>query len=343
MDQEELARVAAALAGKGQGKGILAADEPPDIMGERFRRVSPPIENTAEARLAYRRLLFTTAGIGNVASGVILHAETFAQTMADGTTIPHHLLAQGVFPGITMDQWFGPLPGSPQEYLTTGLDGVQERCKAAHAAGAKFAKWRAPFFVQGDTFPSQQAFHAQCTLLALYARASQDNGLVPIVEPEIVVEADTTFEETEAGSRKQLAHTFELLKLYGVYLPGIILKTNFVRCGATHYATGPYPAIQIAEKTVSVLKEGVPAEVPGVMFLSGGMNENESAACMAQVNQHYPDAPWALSFSFGRALQERVRQVWQGKAENDKAAQETFLHVLDRMSQASLGRETPAV
>ncbi len=288
------------------GKGILAADESSPTITKRFERLG--IESTPETRSAYREMLFTTPGLAEHTSGVILYDETFRQAASDSRPFPVLLADLGILPGIKVDTGAKPLAGHPQETVTEGLDGLRERVGAYAANGARFAKWRAVLAI-GDGRPSAACLSANAHALARYAALCQEGGLVPIVEPEVLMDGDHSLERCAEVTETTLRMVFAALAEQGVQLEGIVLKPNMVVAGkdAPHQAD----VVEVAEATLACLRRTVPAAVPGIAFLSGGQSAEVATAhlqAMAAAGPH----PWELTFSFGRALQDPALVAWGG-------------------------------
>lgn len=301
------------------GKGILAADESTRTIARRFAEIG--VESTEEARRGYRVTLFGAEGLSRYVSGVILYDETIRQSMADGTSIPEHLANQGIIPGIKVDKGLVAFaPGSPEQ-VTEGLDGLAKRLEEYRALGARFAKWRAVFAI-GEGLPTYACVHANAWLLARYARICQDSGLVPIVEPEVLMDGDHAMARCAEATRRVLSEVFHELRLADVDLEGMVLKPNMVTPGSKILASEPPAAV--AEATVAVLRECVPAAVPGVAFLSGGQSEKQATDNLAAIAALGPH-PWKVTFSFGRALQASALRAWAGRSENAAAAQRALL------------------
>ncbi|MEA3202206.1 MAG: fructose-bisphosphate aldolase, class [Thermoplasmata archaeon] len=317
MDKTQLAQTAKALVAS--GKGILAADESTSTMGKRLKSIG--VENTEQNRIGFRGAMFTAAGWEKHVSGVILYDETLRQSV-DGTPVPKLLAQHGVVPGIKVDKGSKPLSGAPNEEITEGLDGLRERLREYYDLGARFAKWRAVINI-GDGFPTRYGLEANAHALARYAALCQEANIVPIVEPEVIGEgnhtAERAFEVTDAIQRA----VFDQLHLQKVWFPGMLLKPNMVVPG---YASGQKAnAPQVAEWTLDVLRRNVPASVPGIVFLSGGLSDEDSTEYLDAMNKAAGPKPWALSFSYGRALQQAPLHAWAGKAENKAAMQKAFL------------------
>jgi fructose-bisphosphate aldolase class I len=302
------------------GKGILAADESDGTIKKRFDSID--VESTEENRRSYREMLFTTPGIGDHISGVILFDETIRQSSADGTPFPELLRAAGVIPGIKVDKGAKPLAGSPEEKVTEGLDGLRERLEEYRELGARFTKWRAVIEI-GDGTPTYHCIHANAHALGRYAALSQEAGLVPIVEPEVLMDGDHTIEQCYATTEWTLKETFQELFYQRVELEGTLLKPNMVLSGKD--CPEQASVEEVAEATVRCLKASVPAAVPGIVFLSGGQSDEDATAHLNAMNARGPH-PWELSFSYGRALQAPALKAWRGDPANMPAGQEAFGH-----------------
>merc|ERR1712137_43311 len=314
--QEELRSIANAIVAP--GKGILAADESTATIGKRFADIG--VENTEENRRAYRELLFLSdAAVAENISGVILFHETLYQKAADGTPFPEILKSRGILPGIKVDQGVVNLFGSEDECTTQGLDDLNKRCAQYKKDGCQFAKWRCVLKINKNT-PSYQAILENANVLARYASICQANGLVPIVEPEVLPDGDHELERAQKVTETVLAAVYKALNDHHVFLEGTLLKPNMVTCGQS--CKTKYTPEQVAEATVTALQRTVPAAVAGVTFLSGGQSEEDASVHLNAINAHPGRKPWALTFSYGRALQASVLRAWGGKPENIKAAQE---------------------
>ncbi|PAW67268.1 MAG: hypothetical protein B9S34_05955 [Opitutia bacterium Tous-C1TDCM] len=304
------------------GKGILAADESFPTIGKRFAALG--VAATAENRRAYREVLFRTAALGESISGAILFDETLRQRTGSGdATLTELLVRQGIIPGIKVDTGTGPLPGSPHEKITGGLEALPVRLTAYAALGARFTKWRAVLAITPDGQPSRACLDANAAALADFAAFSQAAGLVPIVEPEVLLAGRHSLARSEDVAVAVLDAVFRALAAKQVSLPGLLLKTGMVLPGAE--APGSVTTADIAAATWRVLRRTVPAAVPGIVFLSGGQpeiaaTERLNALCATH------DLPWTLSFSFGRALQDTALKTWRGEAANTAAAQAALLH-----------------
>ncbi len=301
------------------GKGILAADESLPTIAKRFQPLG--IENTDENRRAYRSLLFTAPGAEEFISGAILFEETLGQRADDGAPLPEVLNRRGIVPGIKVDKGTVPLVNAPGDLITRGLDGLPERLKGYKAQGARFAKWREVYGIT-DRNPMPLGIEANAEALASYAAICQAEGIVPIVEPEVLMDGDHTMERCDEVTEAVLHAVFHALHRHKVILECMVLKPNMVLPGKDR----PPKATpeQVAAATVKVLRRTVPAAVPGIYFLSGGQRPEEATANLNAMNVQFPNAPWQLSFSYGRALQDPVIQAWAGRAESGLAAQQAF-------------------
>ena len=302
------------------GKGILAADESQPTIAKRFAQID--VEPTEENRRAYRALLFASPGIEDYISGVIAFEETLAQTSDDGTPLPEMLARRGIVPGIKVDKGKGPLALSPGDLITYGLDGLAERLQLYKRQGARFAKWREVYEI-GNHNPSPLGISANAEMLARYAAVCQEQGVVPIVEPEVLIDGDHSMARCAEVTEAVQKEIFHALHRHHVVLEHMILKPNMVLPGKEHPVRAS--AEEIAAATLQVFRRTVPAAVPSINFLSGGLSPEEATANLNAMNADFPAAPWLLSFSYGRALQQTVLQAWQGKAENVATAQQALL------------------
>lgn len=302
------------------GKGILAADESQATIAKRFAAIH--LESTAENRRNYRELLFTTPGIEAFINGVILHEETLGQKTKDGLLFPDYLDNEGIVPGVKVDKGLISLNINAEENITQGLDGLSERLLTYKNLGACFAKWRAVFSVS-NVLPSSLAIIANTQFLSRYAYVCQNNGIVPIVEPEVLMDGDHDLARCAEVTEIVLYTLFNELHKHRVSLENIILKPSMVIAGNQHI---PQPSIaEVAAATLKILRQTVPAAVPSINFLSGGQTPEAATAHLNTMNKLQPSRhPWRLSFSYGRALQEPVIKIWNGKAHNVKAAQRAF-------------------
>jgi fructose-bisphosphate aldolase class I len=316
MSAEKLAAVARAMVAP--GKGILAADESSGTIKKRFDSIK--LESTEPNRRAYREMLFTTPGAGEFISGVILYDETLRQSTSDGVPFPKYLAQHGMIPGIKVDAGAKPLAGFPGETITEGLDGLRERLKEYVGLGAQFAKWRAVIHI-GNGIPTAYCLQANAHALARYAALCQEAGVVPIVEPEVLMDGNHTIERCEEVTVDILDRVFTELRRHRVELSGMVLKPNMVVSGQDCPTQASVQ--QVAEATIRALKATVPATVPGIAFLSGGQSPEESTEHLSAMNA-IGGLPWALTFSYGRALQAPSLKAWGGRPENVKAGQEAF-------------------
>ncbi len=315
-------------------KGFLAADESTTTAGKRLATIG--LENTAENRRQYRNLFFTAAGIEHGISGVILHHETLGQSADDGTPFVRLLQQKGIAPGIKVDEGAHPLANFPGEKVTEGLDKLRERLKDYASHGVQFAKWRAVISI-GNGLPTDYCITANAHALARYAALCQEAGIVPVVEPEVLIDGDHTLAISETVTTKTLKEVFNQLQAHSVDLAGVILKSSMVISGIT-CASQASPE-QIAEATIRCFTASVPAEVPGIVFLSGGqtaVQATENLNAIAKVNP----GPWTISFSYARALQGPPLDLWKGKAENVPAAQAEFMKRLQANVAANQGKYT---
>lgn len=298
-----------------KGKGILAADESAPTIAKRFAAIG--VESTEQKRREYRSLIFSTPELGDYISGVILYEETLNQKSLDNAPMAELLLRQGIVPGIKVDKGKGPLANAPGDEITFGLDGLEERLSGYRDQGARFAKWRNVHHIT-DTNPGALAIEANAEVLARYAAVCQSLGIVPIVEPEVLIDGYHTIEHCALVSEAVLRAVFAALHRHGVYLEGMLLKPSMVTPGKSHTSqAGPE---RVAEATLNVFRRAVPAAVPGIVFLSGGQTPEQATANLNAINQHGPQ-PWELSFSYGRALQEPAQKAWAGELDNGPAAQ----------------------
>jgi fructose-bisphosphate aldolase class I len=301
-------------------KGILAADESTGTIKKRFDSIGT--ESTEEQRRRYRQLLFTTPGVGDHISGVILFDETIRQSADDGRTFVDVLRAAGVVPGIKVDTGAKPLAGFPNETVTEGLDGLRERLAEYASLGARFAKWRSTIII-GDGTPTDFAILANAHGMARYAALCQEADIVPIVEPEILMDGDHDLAACASATSRTLDALYEQLAAHRVDLPGSLLKVNMVVPGKGNAVQDD--DVAIAKATIDTLTAHVPAEVPGVVFLSGGMTDEQATNRLNEMNK-VGGFPWELSFSYGRALQAPSLQAWKGEEANVEAAQAALAH-----------------
>jgi len=318
------------------GKGILAADESTGTIGKRFDGIG--VENTEDNRRKYRELLFTTPGIGEYISGVITFEETLYQKAADGTPFVDVMKKQGIIPGIKVDKGVVPLFGTDGETVTQGIDDLGKRCAAYYKQGARFAKWRAVLKISdmSGATPSQLSINENASTLARYAAICQANGLVPIVEPEVLMDGAHTLEHAAVVTERVLAATVKALSDHHVMLEGMLLKPNMVRPGEA--CAVPASMEEVALATVRVLQHTLPVAVPGVTFLSGGMSEEDASVALNAMNVLDTTKPWSLTFSYGRALQQSCLKAWVGLDANVAAAQAVLLKRAQANSLANLGK-----
>jgi len=333
---EELIATARAIASA--GKGILAADESTGTIGQRFKPIN--VDNIEENRRRYRELLFTSEGIEKYISGVIMYEETLFQKTKEGTPFAELLKKKGIITGIKVDQGLKPLPGTVDETACTGLTGLPERCDKYYAAGARFAKWRAAYRIDTKTGkPSHLLIQEQAWGLARYAAICQAHGLCPIVEPEVMIDGEHDIDTAAKISERVYSAVVRALHDNGVLLEGALLKPNMVTPGAESGKKSTPE--EVAFVTIRTLRRTIPAAMPGIMFLSGGQTEEEASLhlnAMNVKNLPFPSPnPWALSFSYGRALQASCLDAWLGKDENLKKAQDAFLVRAKANSEAQLG------
>jgi fructose-bisphosphate aldolase class I len=333
MDFQELEKVAGAIVA--EGKGILAADESSGTIKKRFDSIG--VESTEETRRAYRELLFTTEGAEEFIGGVILYDETIRQQASDGTPFPKLLESKGIVPGIKVDTGAKPLALADGETVTEGLDGLRERLAEYRELGARFAKWRAVITI-GKDIPSEYCTWTNAHALARYAALCQEGGLVPIVEPEVLMDGDHTIERSFHVTSNTLHAVFTELRDQRVHPEGILLKPNMVLPG--YESSEQVSDDEIARQTVQCFRRHVPAAVPGIVFLSGGQSEEEATRRLNAINAIGPH-PWTVSFSYGRALQAAALKAWSGNDENVEAAQHAYYHRAKMNSAAQTGTYAP--
>ncbi|MHA7841598.1 MAG: class I fructose-bisphosphate aldolase [Gammaproteobacteria bacterium] len=331
MSHTELAATIKAIAQT--GKGILAADESTPTITKRFEAIH--VESTENNRRDYRTMLFSTPELGNYVSGVILFEETLKQSTADGVTIPQLLKQQNIIPGIKVDKGLIPLVGHDNEKVTQGLDGLPERLDEYKGLGARFAKWRAVFTIS-ESLPSMVTIRTNAHNLARYAAICQSKGIVPIVEPEILMDGDHSLERCQVVTERVLRAVFSALAEHKVALEYIILKPSMVTAGTK--ANVQADVKTVAQATLDTLKRCVPAAVPTINFLSGGQSAELATEHLRAMNEIEPHLPWHLSFSYGRALQQPSLQTWQGNSDKTAAAQAILLERAKLNSAASQGR-----
>jgi len=315
-NRNELAQIARAVVAK--NKGILAADESSGTIKKRFDGIK--LESTEEHRRTYRELLFTTPKAAEYISGVILYDETLRQKTKDGVPFPEYLTKLGIVPGIKVDTGAKALTNFPGETITEGLDGLRERLAEYHKLGARFAKWRGVIDI-ADGIPTRFGIEANAHALARYAALAQEAGIVPIVEPEVLMDGGHSIDRCEEVTSAVLQATFDQLFAHRVFLEGIILKPNMVISGKK--AANRASPEQVAEATVRTLKRHVPSSVPGIAFLSGGQSPTEATLHLSLINKLGP-LPWTVTFSYGRALQDTALKAWGGSSANFSAGQTEF-------------------
>ncbi|MBI2196049.1 fructose-bisphosphate aldolase class I [Candidatus Daviesbacteria bacterium] len=324
MDISILKQTAQAL--MASGKGILAADESTKTIQRRFEKIG--LQSSPETNLAYRKMLFTTPGIEQFLSGVILYDETIRQSI-NGVSVPKYLESKGILPGIKVDQGLVDLPNSAGEKVTEGLEGLKERLSEYKQLGAKFAKWRAVITI-GEGIPTDNCIQQNAERLAEYAKLCQEQGIVPIVEPEVLMDGSHDLAKCWEVTAKTLKAVFNRLKAHKIVLEGMVLKPNMVISGKESSIQAS--SQEIAEATVQTFLEVIPKEVPGIVFLSGGQTPDQATENLAAITKI--GGPWQLSFSYGRALQDEALTVWVGKEENVQAAQKSFLERAQKVSEA---------
>jgi fructose-bisphosphate aldolase class I len=332
MNHAELVSIARGMVAP--GKGILAADESTGTIKKRFDGIQ--LESTEATRQLYREMLFSAPGIADAISGVIMYDETLRQKTRAGVPFPQHLASLGIIPGIKVDQGAKPLANFPGETVTEGLDGLRERLKEYHGLGARFAKWRAVIDI-GEGYPTRFGIEANAHALARYAALCQEQGIVPIVEPEVLMDGDHSIEDCEAVTDEVLCETFRQLAGHRVHLEGIVLKPNMVISGKKNTARATPD--QVAEATVRCLRRWVSAAVPGIAFLSGGQSTTEATLHLSLMNRE--PLPWKLTFSYGRALQDSALKAWGGKADKFEAGQREFMRRARLNGLAAKGAYTP--
>jgi fructose-bisphosphate aldolase class I len=312
------------------GKGVLAADESHPTIAKRFRAIG--VDNTEAMRQQYRSIIFSAPGLSEHVSGVILFEETLEQQNLDGVPMPELLASQGIVPGIKVDKGKGPLANAPDEDVTLGLDGLEARLTAAKEFGARFAKWRCVFHIS-DSLPSELAIRANAETLARYAAICQSLGIVPIVEPEVLIDGTHSIERSAEVGEQVIRGVFDALILHRVNLETMILKPSMITPGKESPKASPE---QVAEMTIGTYRRCVPAAVPGIFFLSGGQTPEEATLNLNAMNQ-YADLPWTMTFSYGRALQEPAQHAWKGDIANRGVAHEAMARRARLNGLAALG------
>src|SRR5262245_57359888 len=330
MDKALLSKTAAAMVAK--GRGVLAADESSGTCEKRFKTVN--VECTEETRRTYRNLLFSTQGVEQYLSGVILFDETARQKANDGSPIPQYLAKKGIIPGIKVDKGIVNLPFTKEEKVTEGLDGLQKRMKEYFDLGCRFAKWRAVITIGAD-IPTHTCLYANAHALARYAAICQEASIVPMIEPEVLLDGNHTVERSEEVHRATLKETYEAVSRYNVAVEHLILKTSMVVSGKENARQAGVD--EVAERTVRVLKDVVPGKQPGIVFLSGGQSD-EAATAHLNAMAAKAGLPWPLTFSYSRALQNPALKTWKGQAGNVTAAQKAFHHRAHMNALAAQGK-----
>lgn len=315
------------------GKGILAMDESNPTCGKRFKKMA--IDNTVENRRAWRELLLTTPNLADHISGAILYDETIRQATADGPPFPQYMKQRGIIPGIKVDTGAKDLAGFPNEKVTEGLDGLRERLAEYKDMGARFAKWRAVITI-GKGIPSKGCIHANAHALARYAALCQEAHIVPIVEPEVLIDGDHTIDRCFEVTAETLRAVFAELQEQRVLLEGTILKPSMVIAGLD--CPQQASVEEVADKTVECLLKSLPKNLAGIAFLSGGQSNERATAHLNAMNARHQDLPWPLTFSYARALQQPALEIWAGKKENVAAAQRLLYHRAKLNGAASQGR-----
>lgn len=313
-------------------RGILAADESSPTIAKRFAGIN--VDSNEDSRCHYRSMLLSTPGLGEYISGVILFEETLGQKTNDGTPLAKLAWQQGIVPGIKVDKGKGSLAGSPGDLITYGLDGLAERLEKYKQQGARFAKWREVYSIT-KTNPTSLGLHANAEMLARYAAVCQEVGIVPIVEPEVLMDGSHDIDHCADVTEKVLHSVFHALSQHHVCLEHIILKPNMVVPGLDLRTANP---MEVAKETIKILRRTVPAAVPSINFLSGGQSPEEATRNLNAINQLDGSPPWQLSISYGRALQQPALQAWKGKAENDGIAQQVLLNRARLNSLARQGK-----
>jgi len=317
------------------GKGILAADESNPTCTKRFDSIS--VESTEDNRRNYRETLFTSEGMKNNIGGTILFDETIRQKSRDGRLLTEVIIAQGALPGIKVDKGLNPFNESDNETLTQGLDDLDERCFEYEKLGAKFTKWRAVIDIGAD-IPTQECIDANMDALAQYAKIAQENNMVPIVEPEVLMDGEHSAEDCLNATSRSLKSLFDFLNNYNVDITGTLLKPNMITAGSDN--PDQISENEVASLTLECLKKHVPDDLPGIAFLSGGQSDIKATHHLDAMNK-MGGGPWKLTFSYGRALQQPALRTWLGKVENEEAAQAAFSHRALMNRLAASGKWSP--
>ena len=313
-------------------KGILAMDESSPTIAKRLASIN--VDNNEDNRRRYRELIVTTPNLSDYISGAILFEETFDQKMNDGTLFRDYLASIGILPGIKVDKGAKDLSCHPNEKITEGLDGLRDRLAAYYENGAKFCKWRAVITIAND-IPSDACIESNMNALARYASLCQENNLVPIVEPEVLINGTHSIDECDKVTRKSLSSLFIHLRMFDIYLPGTVLKPSMVISGQENDSRASYE--EVASKTISCLKDLVPNDTAGIAFLSGGQTDLEAESHLNIMNQS-SDLPWRVTFSYARAIQAAALTAWQGKDENLESSQSILVERAQRCSNSSVGK-----
>ena len=313
-------------------KGILAMDESSPTIAKRLASIN--LDNNEDNRRRYRELIVTAPNLSDYISGAILFEETFDQKMSDGTLFRDYLASIGILPGIKVDKGAKDLSCHPNEKITEGLDGLRDRLAVYYENGAKFCKWRAVITIAND-IPSDACIESNMNALARYASLCQENNLVPIVEPEVLINGTHSIDECDKVTRKSLNSLFSHLKMFNVYLPGTVLKPSMVISGQENDSRASYE--EVASKTISCLKDCVPNDTAGIAFLSGGQTDLEAESHLNIMNQS-SDLPWRVTFSYARAIQAAALAAWQGKDENLESSQSILIERAQRCSNSSVGK-----
>ena len=313
-------------------KGILAMDESSPTIAKRLASIN--VDNNEDNRRRYRELIVTSPNLSDYISGAILFEETFDQKMSDGTLFRDYLASIGILPGIKVDKGAKDLSCHPNEKITEGLDGLRDRLAAYYENGAKFCKWRAVITIAND-IPSDACIESNMNALARYASLCQENNLVPIVEPDVLINGPHSIDECDKVTRKSLSSLFSHLKMFNVYLPGTVLKPSMVISGQENDSRASYE--EVASKTISCLKDFVPHDTAGIAFLSGGQTDLEAESHLNIMNQS-SDLPWRVTFSYARAIQAAALTAWQGKDENLESSQSILIERAQRCSNSSVGK-----
>ena len=313
-------------------KGILAMDESSPTIAKRLASIN--VDNNEDNRRRYRELIVTAPNLSDYISGAILFEETFDQKMNNGTLFRDYLSSIGILPGIKVDKGAKDLSGHPNEKITEGLDGLRDRLATYYENGAKFCKWRAVITI-GNDIPSDACIESNMNALARYASLCQENNLVPIVEPEVLINGSHSIDECDKVTRKSLSTLFSHLKMFNVYLPGTVLKPSMVISGQENDSRASYE--EVASKTIACLKDFVPNDTAGIAFLSGGQTDLEAESHLNIMNQS-SDLPWRVTFSYARAIQAAALAAWQGKDENLESSQSILIERAQRCSNSSVGK-----